>query len=60
VINVIVLIEVGYLFNCRSLNHSLWPRRTVHEPSGQHRLHGDDRADDDQVVSYRASDTGRD
>lgn len=24
VINVIVLVEIGYLFNCRSLNHSLW------------------------------------
>jgi len=24
VINVIVAVEIGYLFNCRSLNHSLW------------------------------------
>jgi len=24
VVNVVVLVELGYLFNCRSLNHSIW------------------------------------
>jgi cation-transporting P-type ATPase F len=24
VVNVVVLVERGYLFNCRSLNHSIW------------------------------------